>query len=85
MTAIALSPTRKITISLPGDLVTFTDSQAQRSQTSRSQFISNLLSRFKAQEEERLAIEGYKFYAEEAAEFAIVTSTATAEAFTNVS
>ena len=85
MTAIALNPTRKITISLPGELVAFTDSQAQQNKTSRSQFISNLLSRFKAQEEERLAIEGYKFYAEEASEFAATISIATAEALAHAS
>ncbi|MCP4418086.1 MAG: hypothetical protein GY805_15795 [Chloroflexi bacterium] len=80
MTTNLTSPTRKITISLPGELVAFTDRQAQQNNSSRSQFISNLLSQFKAQEEERLAIEGYQFYAQEAAEFAAASATATAEA-----
>ncbi len=80
MPVTVINPTRKITISLPGELVAFADWQAQQNNTSRSQFISRLLSQFKAAEEERLAAEGYQFYAQEAAEFAAATAIATAEA-----
>ncbi len=79
MSQTMTNPTRKITISLPSDLVHFADLQVQQNNSSRSQFISNLLAQFKAQEEERLAIEGYQFYAAEAAEFATATAKATAE------
>ena len=82
MSTTVTRQTRKITISLPGELVIFADRQAQQNNTSRSQLISRLLAQFKAQEEERLAAEGYQFYAQEAAEFAAATATATAEALT---
>ncbi len=76
-------PVRKITISLPGELIVFADQLAKQNNTSRSQLFSKLLADFKAQEEERLAAEGYQFYAQEASDFADAITTATAEVFVN--
>jgi len=70
----------KITISIPAHLLAYTDAQAERTHTSRSQFISQALARYQASEEERLAAEGYRFYADEAGEFGEVSATAVAEA-----
>lgn len=71
---------RKITISLPWDLVEFADRQASRLSISRSRFIASVLSQIKAMEEESLAAEGYQFYAREASEFAAASASAVAEA-----
>lgn len=75
---------RKITVSLPSPLVEFADFLAKQSNTSRSQVIRQALAAAKAREEERLAAEGYRFYAAEATEFAAASGRATAEAI-NVS
>lgn len=72
--------TRKITISLPPDLVEFTDRAAQRLEISRSQLISEALREVQQREETRLAEEGYRFYGGEAHEFAHASSHAVAEA-----
>lgn len=72
----------KITISVPLDLVKFADQQAVQLKTSRSQIISQALAEIKAREEERLAAEGYQFYALEASEFAAASAQAVAEAIT---
>jgi metal-responsive CopG/Arc/MetJ family transcriptional regulator len=72
---------RKITISLPEYLVEFADQRAARSSTSRSQVISQALTIIKALEEEKLAAEGYQFYAGEAVEFAAATAQAATEAW----
>ncbi len=79
MSTTATKPIRKITISLPGELIVFADQLAKQNNTSRSQ----LLADFKAQEEERLAAEGYQFYAQEASDFADAITTAAAEVFVN--
>jgi len=71
---------RKITISLPDSLVDFADQEAARLNVSRSRLIARVLSEARAEEEEQLAIEGYRFYAEEASEFAEASATAVAEA-----
>ncbi len=73
---------RKITISLPSDLVQYADEAAKRHRTSRSQIISRILAKARARERERLAAEGYRFYAQEATEFAEDSATAVAEALT---
>jgi metal-responsive CopG/Arc/MetJ family transcriptional regulator len=73
-------PVRKITVSLPSELVDFADDQAAKNNTSRSSVISLILARAKALEEERLAAEGYQFYAQESAEFAGASASAVAEA-----
>lgn len=74
---------RKITISLPEELVEFADNHARALHTSRSQVIGMALSAVKARAEERLAADGYRFYAQEANEFADATSAAVAEAWTD--
>ena len=71
---------RKITVSLPGDLVDFADREAARLNTNRSQLIARVLSDLRASEEDRLAAEGYRFYAQEASDFAEASTGAVAEA-----
>jgi metal-responsive CopG/Arc/MetJ family transcriptional regulator len=71
---------RKITISLPDNLVEFADREAARLSISRSRVIAQALSGIKVEEEERLAAEGYQFYAQEASEFAEASAAAIAEA-----
>jgi metal-responsive CopG/Arc/MetJ family transcriptional regulator len=71
---------RKITISLPDNLVEFADREAARLSISRSRVIAQALSEIKAEEEAQLAAEGYRFYAQEAREFAEASATASAEA-----
>ncbi|MFZ1752863.1 MAG: hypothetical protein WBO46_05020 [Caldilineaceae bacterium] len=73
--------TRKVTISLPVNLLDFADRIAVRGKSNRSQVISQALAAVQAQEEERLAAEGYRFYANESVEFAEATAPANAEAF----
>ncbi len=67
---LSRQPLHKITISVPADLLAYADAQARRLKTSRSQIISQALAQHKADDEERLAAEGYRFYAEEARAFA---------------
>ena len=74
------SGTHKITISLPADLVEYADRRAREQGTSRSQVIGQALADLQAQEEEQLAAEGYRFYAQEAADFAAASATAVEEA-----
>ena len=78
---LQLKSARKVTVTLPDELVVYADSQAERSGTSRSQVISQALTYLMAAEEERLAAEGYAFYAAEAEEFASSAAAATAEAW----
>ena len=74
---------RKITISLPEELVEFADHQAKAFNTSRSQVIGMALATVKSGQEERLAADGYRFYANEAGEFAAASGEAVAEAWTD--
>ena len=78
--AAETAPVRKVTISLPVDLVDFADRQAARLKISRSRLIARALSEIRATEEERLAAEGYRFYAQEASEYAEASAGAVAEA-----
>jgi len=78
--SVETTSVRKITISLPDNLVEFADREAARLNISRSRLIAQALSEIKAEEEERLAAEGYRFYAHEASEFAEASATALAEA-----
>ena len=73
-------PMRKITISLTQDLVEFADRLASQVDVSRSQVISQALADARARNEQRLAEEGYRFYARESAEFAQASALAVAEA-----
>ena len=70
---------RKVTVSLPAELADFVDSQAQRLNVSRSKLVADALRETQIAEEERLAIEGYRFYAVEASEFAQASLRAAAE------
>jgi len=72
---------RKVTVSLPADLVEFVDRQAVQLSISRSRFIARTLSQLWAMEEEKLAAEGYRFYSQEASEFAAASADAVAEAW----
>lgn len=71
---------RRITVTLPEDLVFFADRQAQARRVSRSQVLSRALLMAKEAEQERLAAEGYRFYADEGSEFAAASARAVAEA-----
>ncbi len=72
---------RKVTISLPEELVVYTDRRADQKGTNRSQVISQALAHLMAFEEEQLAAEGYAFYAAEAEGFAASSGQAVAEAW----
>ena len=78
-------PVRKITISLPGNLVEFADRKAARLNISRSRLIARVLADIQASEEQQLAAEGYLFYAQEASEFAEASARAVAESLENAS
>jgi metal-responsive CopG/Arc/MetJ family transcriptional regulator len=71
---------RKITVSLPGNLLDYADRRADRTRRSRSQVISEALAEAQALEQTRLAAEGYRFYAGEASEFADASAQSVAEA-----
>ena len=71
---------RKVTVSLPGDLVDYADQRAAQNQSSRSQVISQALAYIKSLEEEKLAAEGYQFYSQEAEDFAAASIQAVADA-----
>ena len=74
---------RKVTVSLPEDLVAFADAKASEHGTTRSRLISGLLAELRKREDDALAEEGYRFYAQEAKEFSEMTSSVVAEAFDN--
>jgi metal-responsive CopG/Arc/MetJ family transcriptional regulator len=78
--AAETAPVRKVTISLPVDLVDFADHKAARLNISRSRLVARVLSEMRAAEEEQLAAEGYRFYAQEANEYAKASVGAVAEA-----
>ncbi|TEU15257.1 MAG: hypothetical protein E3J21_13710 [Anaerolineales bacterium] len=74
-----VSTTRKITVSLPQELVEFADTVATRMRISRSKVIAEALAAQREYEEARLAAEGYRFYAQEASEFAASSLQAVSE------
>ncbi len=76
-------PVRKITISLPSSLVEFADRKAAQLNINRSRLIARVLADIQASEERQLAAEGYRFYAQEASEFAEASARAVAESFEN--
>ena len=76
-------PVRKVTVSLPADLASFVDSEALRLKVSRSKLVADALRELQIAEEQRLAVEGYRFYAAEASEFAKASATAVAEVMSN--
>jgi len=65
-----ISATRKVTVSLPQELIEFADAVAATMKTSRSKVIAEAIAAQREREETRLAAEGYRFYAQEASEFA---------------
>ncbi len=71
---------RKVTLSLPEELIAYADSKAARMGTNRSRLVTELLKRSRQNEQEDLAREGYRFYAGEAEEFAAQSATAVREA-----
>lgn len=71
--------TRKVTISLPQDLLGYADALATNLKTTRSQVISDSLREKRRRELDALAREGYRFYAREAEEFAEMSVQAMAE------
>lgn len=77
--AIKTDGSVKVTVSLPLDLLAFADEQADRLGTNRSRLISMALRRWHGAEQEKLAAEGYRFYAAEAADFAESTVSAVTE------
>jgi metal-responsive CopG/Arc/MetJ family transcriptional regulator len=72
---------KKVTISLPEELLAFADSRAGDQRISRSGVISDLLERERLRQVEALAREGYERYAREAEEFAEATAKAIAESW----
>ena len=70
---------RKITVSLPEELVEFVDKVAAAMKTSRSKVIADAIAAQREREEARLATEGYRFYAQEASEFAAASRQAVSE------
>ena len=72
--------TRKVTLSLPEELVAFADSKATQQGMTRSHLISDLLAELHQREQDAFASEGYRFYANESEDFAEASSEAVAEA-----
>ncbi|MGA9350368.1 MAG: ribbon-helix-helix domain-containing protein [Anaerolineae bacterium] len=74
-----VSTMRKITVSLPKELVEFADTAAVAMKISRSEVIAEAIAAQREREEARLAAEGYRFYAQEASEFAAASLQAVSE------
>lgn len=72
---------KKVTISLPEELLAYADSRAGDQRTSRSSVISELLAHERLRQLDALAREGYELYAREALEFAESTAEAVAESW----
>lgn len=72
--------TKKVTISMPHELLAFADRMAGVLGMTRSGFIAETLEKAREQEVERLAAEGYQFYSSESSEFAAASEAAVAEA-----
>ncbi|MEE9617837.1 MAG: hypothetical protein V3T90_12640 [Anaerolineae bacterium] len=70
---------QKITVSLPQELVEFADAVAATMRCSRSNVIAEALAAQREREEARLAAEGYRFYAQQASEFAAASLQAVSE------
>ncbi len=75
-----VSTMRKITVSLPEELVEFADTVASAMNISRSKVIAEAIAAQRKSEEAKLAAEGYRFYAQEASEFAAVSLRVFSEA-----
>ena len=77
---MAVSGTKKVTISVPEELLAFADRMATSIGATRSGFINSVLNEVREREMERLAAEGYHYFASEAREFASASGSAVAEA-----
>lgn len=77
---MAVSGTKKVTISVSEELLAFADRMATSMGSTRSNFISSVLKEVRERELERLAAEGYRYYGAEAQEFAAASGCAVAEA-----
>jgi metal-responsive CopG/Arc/MetJ family transcriptional regulator len=55
---------KKVTVSLPDDLLRFADERADRVGESRSQVVAKALDVLRRAERNRLMAEGYRFYAD---------------------
>ena len=75
-----VAETKKVTVSMPKDLLAFTDRMAEALGLTRSGFIAEMLEKARECELERLAAEGYRFFSKEASEFAASSEAAVAEA-----
>ena len=71
---------RKITITASEDLIEFVDERARQTQSNRSRVINDILEAFRQSELNRMAAEGYRFYAEEAVAFAKASAEAVSAA-----
>lgn len=71
---------QKVTVSLPSELIEYVDEKAGQLGLGRSRLIADVLARWQAREEDELAAEGYRFYAQEASEFAAASLRAVSEA-----
>ncbi|PIU54765.1 MAG: hypothetical protein COS88_06580, partial [Chloroflexi bacterium CG07_land_8_20_14_0_80_51_10] len=65
---------------LPQSLIEFADQKARESNTNRSKIVADILANAALQEQDRLAAEGYRFYAEESQAFAESSMPAVSEA-----
>jgi metal-responsive CopG/Arc/MetJ family transcriptional regulator len=74
----------EVTIALPEELVEYADLRAKELHTSRSEIISSALFAIRASETDKLAAEGYRYYAEEASNFAQASERAAAETWDEV-
>ncbi|MEX1311426.1 MAG: hypothetical protein AB1Z65_13465 [Candidatus Sulfomarinibacteraceae bacterium] len=72
--------TKKVTISMPHELLAFADRMADALGLTRSGFIAATLEQARETELERLGAEGYQFYSSESSEFAAASEAAVAEA-----
>ena len=77
---MTIAETKKVTISMSEELVTFADRMAKSFGLTRSGFIASMLNDVRERELERLAAEGYRFFSSEAQEFAEESGAAVAEA-----
>ncbi len=75
-----VAQTRKVTVSMPEEILVFADRMAEALGLSRSGFIAATLDEARARELERLAAEGYQYFSAEAREFAAASESAVAEA-----
>lgn len=72
--------TKKVTISMPQELLVFADRMADALGLTRSGLFAEMLEKARDRELERLAAEGYQFYSSESSEFAAASEAAVAEA-----